>query len=76
VLIDGKYTTGRRLTVSGADIAACDQGIFSPDVRLELIDGKIIETSPISSPHATVLRELTALFSRAEVTPANSTESE
>jgi Uma2 family endonuclease len=40
-------------------------GIFSPDMRLELIDGEIIEMSTISSPHAAVLRELTALFSRA-----------
>jgi Uma2 family endonuclease len=40
-------------------------GIFPAEARLELIEGKIIETAAIGSSHATVVRELTALFNRA-----------
>jgi Uma2 family endonuclease len=40
-------------------------GVFSPDMRLELIEGQIIEMAPIGSPHAAVVSLLTALFIRA-----------
>ncbi len=56
----------RRYVVSAHEFLEMgNAGIFSPDMRLELIDGEIIEMSPISGPHAAVLGELTAMSSRA-----------
>jgi Uma2 family endonuclease len=40
-------------------------GIFGEDHRLELIDGQIIEMTPIGPPHAGTVNALIALFSRA-----------
>jgi Uma2 family endonuclease len=39
-------------------------GAFAPEARLELIDGDIIDMAPMGSPHATVVRELTAILVR------------
>ncbi len=40
-----------------------DAGIFSPESRLELINGEIIEMAPIGSPHAGLLNRLNKLLS-------------
>ncbi len=39
-------------------------GILSEDDRVELIDGEIVQMSPIGSPHASCVDRLTALFVR------------
>ena len=36
-----------------------EAGVFSPEVRLELIEGEIVEMSPIGSPHAACVSRLT-----------------
>ena len=41
-----------------------DAGIFSPDARLELIEGSIYEMSPASPPHAGAVTYLSMLFHR------------
>lgn len=33
-------------------------GVFAPDQRIELIDGEIIDMSPINQPHAACVRKL------------------
>lgn len=40
-------------------------GVFSTDVRLELMEGEIIEMAPIGSAHAAVVNSLAALLHRA-----------
>ena len=37
-------------------------GVFSPDARLELIEGEIFEMAPIGPPHAAAVRTLTQLM--------------
>lgn len=37
-------------------------GVFGPEVRLELIEGEIIEMAPIHPPHAGRVKKLAALF--------------
>ncbi len=37
-------------------------GVFAPQVRLELIEGEIVEMAPIGSPHAGRVNTLTRLF--------------
>jgi Uma2 family endonuclease len=39
-------------------------GIFSPDARLELLEGVIYQMSPIGSPHAACVKFLSALLNR------------
>jgi Uma2 family endonuclease len=39
-----------------------EAGVFSPEARLELIEGEIIEMAPIGSPHAGAVNVLTRLF--------------
>ncbi len=39
-----------------------DAGVFAADRRLELIDGEIVDMSPIGSPHEACVDRLTALF--------------
>jgi Uma2 family endonuclease len=39
-----------------------EAGIFDPDVRLELLDGEIVEMSPVGVPHAACVTRLTALL--------------
>ena len=42
-----------------------ETGIFGPEDRLELIDGEILEMSPIGQRHAARVARATALFVRA-----------
>lgn len=39
-------------------------GVFAPGERVELLDGAVVQMSPIGSPHASTVARLTALFSR------------
>ena len=39
-----------------------DAGIFTEDDRVELIEGELIDMSPIGSPHAYILDKLNAIF--------------
>jgi Uma2 family endonuclease len=39
-------------------------GVLAPDARVELIEGEIIEMSPIGSPHAACVDVLARLFNR------------
>src|SRR5437868_9780751 len=41
-----------------------EAGILSEDDRVELIEGEIVEMSPIGSRHAACVRRLDALFNR------------
>jgi Uma2 family endonuclease len=36
-----------------------ETGVFAPDERVELLDGRIIDMAPIGSPHAWLVTELT-----------------
>jgi Uma2 family endonuclease len=40
-------------------------GILTPDERVELMDGEIVQMPPIGSPHASCVRRYTRLFSEA-----------
>ena len=40
-----------------------EAGIFHPEARLELIEGEIIEMSPVGDPHIGCVNRATALFS-------------
>jgi Uma2 family endonuclease len=42
-----------------------EAGLFGEDVRMELLDGEVIEMSPIGSPHAACVGRLTLLLIRA-----------
>jgi len=42
-----------------------DAGIFPPDARVELLDGEIVEMSPIGPRHAGCVNRLTTLLVRA-----------
>ena len=42
-----------------------ETGVFSPDARLELIEGEIYEMSPAGSPHAACVKFLSHLLNRA-----------
>ncbi|MGI9034274.1 MAG: Uma2 family endonuclease [Acidimicrobiales bacterium] len=42
-----------------------EAGVFEPDARVELIDGEVIEMSPIGSRHAGCVNRVTRLFVRA-----------
>jgi Uma2 family endonuclease len=39
-------------------------GVLNEDDRVELIDGQVVEMSPIREPHASCVRRLTDLFAR------------
>jgi Uma2 family endonuclease len=41
-----------------------DAGVFTEDERLELIDGEIVEMSPIGDPHSACVRRLIKLLSQ------------
>lgn len=42
-----------------------EAGVFSPDDRVELIEGEIVKVSPVGSRHAACVRRLDALLNRA-----------
>jgi Uma2 family endonuclease len=42
-----------------------EDGLFAQDDRVELIEGEIVEMTPIKNPHAAGVRRLDALFHRA-----------
>jgi Uma2 family endonuclease len=39
-----------------------EAGVFPEDLRLELVEGDLVEMSPIGPKHAAIVRRLTALF--------------
>mgnify|MGYP003874703045 CR=1 FL=1 len=41
-----------------------EAGVFAEDDRVELLDGEIVQMSPIGIPHASSVDRLTAFFSR------------
>ena len=41
-----------------------ETGILSPDARVELIDGEIVEMSPIGGPHVAAVDRLNRIFTR------------
>lgn len=59
----------RRLSVGDYHRMA-DADIFAPHERLELIEGELIEMTPIGSRHAATTDQLTRLFSRLIVDAA------
>jgi Uma2 family endonuclease len=68
--------TRRRFTVDEYHRMA-EVGILTPDDRVELIDGEIVEMSPIGAPHARCVVFLTEAFvrglaGRAVISPQNS----
>ncbi len=52
----------RRLFTSAEFRRMAEAGVFGPDERVELLDGEIVEMSPISSAHAWCVKRLTAAF--------------
>lgn len=54
-------TLFRPLTVDEFQNMA-EQGLFSPEIRLELIDGRIHEMSPVGRKHAAIVVRLMAYF--------------
>jgi hypothetical protein len=42
-----------------------EAGILGPDLRVELLDGRVYEMAPIGSPHAACVNRLTRLFTGA-----------
>jgi Uma2 family endonuclease len=40
----------------------CERGVFDPDERIELIDGTIVDMTPIGPPHAQCVDQLTQIF--------------
>lgn len=43
-----------------------ETGVLRPDARVELLDGKIIDMSPIGSPHAGTVKRLIRIFSKVD----------
>lgn len=39
-----------------------EAGVFAPGVRLELMEGEIVELAPVASAHAAVVRTLAELL--------------
>ena len=44
--------------------AMVETGILTPDERVELIDGEIVQMPPMSSPHASVINHIVSRFNR------------
>ena len=55
--------TRRRFTIHDYHRMA-DAGVLAPDERVELLDGEIVEMSPIGSRHAGIVDRLNMLFAR------------
>lgn len=55
-------TISRRLFKTKEFRDMIEAGVFREDDRLELVDGEIVEMSPIGNRHATCLRKLNLLF--------------
>lgn len=55
----------RRVFTVGEFHRMGEAGIFSEDDRVELLDGEIVEMTPIGSRHAATVARLTALFACA-----------
>ena len=55
--------TKHRFTVDDVYLMV-DHGILPPDQRIELINGEIIDMSPINPPHASSVTKLDRFFSR------------
>ena len=53
----------RRFTIDEYHRMA-DAGVFTPDERVELLDGEIVEMSPIGCRHAGIVDRLNMLFTR------------
>jgi len=57
-----------RRKFTAEDLVKMDQaGLFDEDHRIELLDGDIVQMSPIDWPHAGCVNRLTMLFARAVV---------
>lgn len=56
----------RRLFTAEEYHRMANAGIFSEDDRVELLEGEIVEMTPIGSRHAACVARLTALFSRVQ----------
>ena len=41
-----------------------ETGVLAPDARVELLDGEIIDMSPVGPPHGSVVRRLNRFFSQ------------
>jgi Uma2 family endonuclease len=54
----------RRLITASEFTQMCEAGVFREDDRLELIEGEIIEMSPIGKRHAAAVRRLINLLTR------------
>jgi Uma2 family endonuclease len=55
----------RRHAVSASEyLRMGEAGVFGPEARLELIEGEIIEMTPIGSPHAGAVKTLNRLLVR------------
>jgi Uma2 family endonuclease len=54
----------RRLFTVDDYYRMAEAGILNEDDRVELIEGEIIEMTPIGSPHASIVRRFEALFSQ------------
>ena len=55
--------TSHRFTRDGYYRMA-EAGVFEPDARVELLDGEIVETSPIGPRHSWVVAELHSFFAK------------
>ena len=55
----------RRLFTVDEYVRMCETGIIAEDDRVELIEGEIVEMSPIGQPHAALVANLNRLLVRA-----------
>src|ERR1700730_5323871 len=57
-------TSRKKLLTAAEYEALVDEGILSEDDRVELIEGEVVEMSPIGPPHDSRVIRLTHLFTR------------
>jgi Uma2 family endonuclease len=70
-------TLPRRLFTVQEYYQMAEAGILNPDERVELIEGEIVEMSPVGGPHIKRINDVTKLLNRSfgdriEVSPQNS----